>query len=94
MPEIFRLLPTSRFKRDVEEVYRHHPAILQQLESLKVILTHDPYNRSRRHDIQKLRDVPNGEGQYRIRSGRYRLRYDVSGSDIVLYSFKHRKEAY
>jgi mRNA-degrading endonuclease RelE of RelBE toxin-antitoxin system len=94
MPEIFRLLPTSRFKRDVEAIYKHHPASLRQLESIKVILTLDPYNRSRRYDIKKLRDVPHGEGQYRIRTGKYRLRYDVNGNDVVLYSFKHRKEAY
>ncbi|MBI3961397.1 MAG: type II toxin-antitoxin system RelE/ParE family toxin [Deinococcus sp.] len=35
-----------------------------------------------------------GAAQWRIRAGDYRLRYDIVGSDVVLYSFRHRKEAY
>ena len=40
------------------------------------------------------RDVPSGEGQYRIRIGDYRIRYDIIGTEVILYSFKHRKAAY
>ncbi len=94
MPEVFRLLPSSRFKRDFEEIYKRNAAIVRQIEPIKIILSHDPYNRSRRYDIKKLKDVSQGEGQYRIRSGKYRLRYDITGDDVVLYSFKYRKEAY
>ncbi len=94
MPEVFRLLPSSRFKRDFEEIYKQSPAIVRQLEPIKIILSHDPYNRSRRYDIKKLKDVAQGEGQYRIRSGKYRLRYDIIGDDVILYSFNHRKEAW
>jgi mRNA-degrading endonuclease RelE of RelBE toxin-antitoxin system len=35
-----------------------------------------------------------GEGQWRIRWREYRLRYDIFGSEVVLHSFRHRKEAY
>jgi len=94
MPEVFRLLPSTRFKRDFEEIYERNRAIARQIETVKIILLHDPYNRSHRYDIKKLKDVLQGEGQYRIRSGKYRLRYDIIGDDVVLYSFKHRKEAY
>ena len=94
MPEVFRLLPSTRFKRDFEEVFKRNRDILRKIEPLKIILVHDPYNRSRRYDIKKLKDVAAGEGQYRIRSGKYRLRYDVIGTDVILYSFKHRREAY
>lgn len=94
MAQAFRLLPTTRFKRDFEEVYRRDRAIVQRIDILRVILAHDPYNRTRRYDIKKSKDVPPGEGEYRIRVGKYRLRYDVIGSDVLLYSFKHRKEAY
>jgi len=94
MPEIFRLLPSTRFKRDFEEVYNGNPAIIIKIEPLKLILRHDPYNRSRSYNIKKLKGVPPGEDQYRIRSGKYRLRYDIIGDDVILYSFKHRKEAY
>jgi mRNA-degrading endonuclease RelE of RelBE toxin-antitoxin system len=34
-------------------------------------------NRNRRHQIKKLEGVPPGDGQYRPRSGRWRLRYDI-----------------
>ena len=94
MPQVFRLLPSTRFKRDFEEIYKRNRTIIRKLEPLQSILLHDPYNRSRRYDIKKLKDVPSGEGQYRIRSGKYRLRYDIDGNDVILYSFKHRKEAY
>ena len=39
-------------------------------------------------------NVEPGGGQWRIRSGIYRLRYDVVGRDVVLYSVNHRREAY
>jgi mRNA-degrading endonuclease RelE of RelBE toxin-antitoxin system len=94
MTPVYRLLPTSGFRRDFEEVYKRNPGITRQIDSLKLILSHDPFNRSGRYDVKKLKDIPRGEGQYRIRSGKYRLRYDVEGNDVILYSFKHRKEAY
>ncbi|MFI5252677.1 MAG: type II toxin-antitoxin system RelE/ParE family toxin [Bacteroidota bacterium] len=94
MPQVFRLLPTTRFQRDFEEILKGNPSIIRKLEPVKNILIHDPYNRSRRYDIKKLKDVAVGEGQWRIRSGKYRLRYDIIGTDVILYSFKHRKEAY
>lgn len=94
MPHIFRLLPSSRFKRDFESILKGNPSLIRTLEPLTVTLLHDPCNRSRRYDIKKLKGVPIGEGQWRIRSGKYRLRYDIVGEDVILYSFKHRKEAY
>jgi addiction module RelE/StbE family toxin len=94
MLQVFRLLPSTRFKRDFEDVFTQQRDIIRKIETLKVILVHDPYNRTRRYDIKKLKGVSVGEGQYRIRSGKYRLRYDIIGSDVILYSFKHRREAY
>ena len=94
MPQFFRLLPSTRFKRDLEGILKQNPALLRVLEPLKAILLLDPSNRTGRYDIKKLRDVPVGEGQWRIRAGKYRLRYDIVGIDVILYSFKHRKEAY
>jgi mRNA-degrading endonuclease RelE of RelBE toxin-antitoxin system len=64
------------------------------MEELLAILRRDPHNRSGQHPIKKLTGCKAGEGQWRIRWKEYRLRYDILGSDVVLYSFRHRKEAY
>ena len=32
--------------------------------------------------------------QWRVRVGDYRVRYDIAGNDVVLYSFRHRREVY
>jgi mRNA-degrading endonuclease RelE of RelBE toxin-antitoxin system len=54
----------------------------------------DPYDRTRQHAIKKLNDVRPGEGQWRIRHGDYRLRYDIMGQDVVLHSIQPRSKAY
>lgn len=64
------------------------------MKELVDILRRDPYNRNGQHPIKKLTGYKAGEGQWRIRWKEYRLRYDILGSDVVLYSFRHRKEAY
>lgn len=63
-------------------------------KTLMAILTEDPHNRSGRHQIKKLAGLKAGEGQWRIRWRDYRLRYDIFGQEVVLHSFRHRKEAY
>ncbi len=35
-----------------------------------------------------------GVGQWRLRVGDYRVRYDVVGKDVVLYRVRDRKEVY
>jgi mRNA-degrading endonuclease RelE of RelBE toxin-antitoxin system len=35
-----------------------------------------------------------GVGQWRLEVWPYRIRYDVEGSDVVLYRVRHRKEIY
>ncbi|PYV40050.1 MAG: hypothetical protein DMG06_21460 [Acidobacteria bacterium] len=58
-------------------------------------LQSDPYNRSRRHAIKKLEGVKPGEGQYRLRLGRWRFRYDIFGQEVVLhYCGLRREETY
>jgi mRNA-degrading endonuclease RelE of RelBE toxin-antitoxin system len=41
-----------------------------------------------------LVDVPAGEGQFRVRVGDYRLRYDVVGDDVILHSMRPRSSSY
>ncbi len=94
MAKTFRVLATPGYQRDVRNATKRHAALLSTIARLHAILSEDPYNASRRHDIKKLAGVKMGEGQWRIRAGVYRLRYDISDNDVVLYSFRQRKEAY
>jgi len=94
MPSNFRIHITSHFKRDAQRVITQNPELGIALEQVKSILTQDPYNKTRRFDIKKLKNIEAGKGQWRIRVGKYRLRYDILDKDIILYSFCHRKEAY
>lgn len=58
------------------------------------LLETDPFNLEDRANIRKLVDVPAGEGQFRIRLGDYRLRYDVVGDEVVLHSMRPRGKSY
>jgi mRNA-degrading endonuclease RelE of RelBE toxin-antitoxin system len=94
VPYGYRILPTTRFKKEFEAILEGFPGLARRTQPLWNILSRDPYNRSRQYNIKKLKDVPAGKGQFRIRTGRYRLRYDIAGNDVILYSFRHRKDAY
>ena len=55
------------------------------------ILAEDPHNRGGQYPIKKLVGLPSDGGQWRIRWREYRLRYDISGAEVVMHSFRHRK---
>ena len=94
MPALFRVLTTPPYERDAQKAARRNPHLIEFIKETIANLRDDPMNLSRRYDIKKLRNVARGEGQWRIRSGDYRMRYDIIGNDVVLYSFRHRKDAY
>jgi mRNA-degrading endonuclease RelE of RelBE toxin-antitoxin system len=74
----FDVRTTPRFDRLLKKLASRHPHDAGQAFSHALaILAADPYNRSRRHPIKKLEGVPAGEGQYRLRLGRWRFRYDI-----------------
>lgn len=58
------------------------------------MLEADPFNLEGRANIRKLADVPAGEGQFRLRIGDYRLRYDVVGDEVILHSMRPRGTSY
>jgi len=94
MGGLFRILVTSHCEREVRDLLSSNPELTVSFEKLKTILQKDPLNTTRQFPIKKLKGVKPGQGRWRIRTGSYRLRYDVFGKDVVLYSFRHRKESY
>jgi mRNA-degrading endonuclease RelE of RelBE toxin-antitoxin system len=94
MPAAYRVVSTSRFARDYKALVKRSPQVISFVEAMVGALRQDPYNRSGHHNIKKLRGVERGEGQWRIAVGDYRIRYDIFGREVVLYSCKLRREAY
>lgn len=90
----YRVLSTSRFERDYKTLAKRSLQVISLVEAMVRILQQDPYNRSGRYGIKKLKGVKKGEGQWRIALGNYRLRYDIFKQDVVLYSCRLRREAY
>ena len=90
----FQVLTTPSFERDFRRTARGNQQLVNALEELVAILGEDPHNRRGQHPIKKLGGVKPGEGQWRIRWREYRLRYDIFGNEVVMHSFRHRKEAY
>jgi len=90
----FRVLTTSAFQREFRKLSQRDAKLLAALEELIAILSEDPYGRTGRHPIKKLEGLKPGEVQWRIRWREYRLRYDIFGNEVLLHSFRHRKEAY
>jgi mRNA-degrading endonuclease RelE of RelBE toxin-antitoxin system len=88
----FRVITTSRFERELKKLAAHHPGLAELFRRVIEILRADPYNRSRQHPIKKLAAVPADEGQYRIRSGRFRFRYDIDGQAVYLKACSLRRE--
>ena len=88
----FEVKTTSHFDRQLKKLAPKHPGLIEWFEEAIKVLSADPYNKSRRHSIKKLEGVSAGEGQYRLRSGRFRFRYDVEGPEVVLHYCGLRRE--
>ena len=88
----FSVRTTPHFDRLAKRLTKRHPEFVDHLSTILVILESDPHNQSRSHAIRKLTGVSPGEGQYRLRSGRWRFRYDIYGQDVVLHYCGLRRE--
>ena len=84
MAERFSVRTTPRFDRLARALRQRNKEFTVRYRHV-AILTDEPYNRSRTHQMKKLVDVKPGEGQWRLRLGRWRFRYDIEGSEVVLY---------
>ena len=91
----FTIAAASRFERKFWKLAKRHEDLFETHERAISILKIDPYNRSRSHPIKKLTDVSHGNGQYRIRIGRWRFRYDIEGQTVRLkYCGLRREDIY
>ncbi len=92
MNAAYLVITTNRFERELKKLAAQHPALSGHYRRIIDILQADPYNRSQQHPIKKLTAVPAAEGQYRIRAGRFRFRYDIAGQTVYLKACSLRRE--
>ena len=91
----FTIRATSRFTRLFRSLSRQHRELTGHYAEVLAVLRDDPYNLSRTHPIKKLTNLKQGDGQYRIRVGRFRFRYDIYGQEVVLqYCGLRREDTY
>lgn len=88
----FNIFLISRFERDFKKIQNKDNKIINTFGSILEILKIDPFNKTKKHNIKKLAGLKEGEGQWRIRLGSYRIRYDIIKSDILLYSISAGQE--
>ncbi len=94
MPRRYRVIVLPGLEREVRRLRKRLPHVHERLLEAVELLETDPFNLEGRANIRKLVDVPAGEGQFRMRLGDYRLRYDVIGDEVILHSMQPRGKAY
>jgi len=88
----FSVQTTTAFDREFRKLAKQHPDLIHHYARAITTLANDPYNRSREDDIKKLEGVAPGEGQYRLRLGRFRFRFDIAGRVVTLAACSLRRE--
>jgi mRNA-degrading endonuclease RelE of RelBE toxin-antitoxin system len=88
----FKVSAPPSFGRTLESLAKRHPELVELYSQALSLLSEDPYNVSRAHAIKKLHGVPAGEGQYRLRLRRFRIRYDIVAREVVLLDVSLRRE--
>jgi mRNA-degrading endonuclease RelE of RelBE toxin-antitoxin system len=91
----YSVVTTAHFDRLLKKLAPKHPDLVERFEEAIGILSLDPHNKSHKYPIKKLKEVAAAEGQYRLRSGRFRFRYDVAGREVaLLYCGLRREDTY
>ncbi len=88
----YRVLITPAFERLYRKLEKQHSELSAIFAQALAILASDPHNRTRKFGIRKLINVKPGEGQFRLRLGRWRFRYDISERDVGLHYCGLRRE--
>ena len=95
MTPLFSVRATPHYDRLARRLLNTHPEFDTMENRARQVLETDPYNRSRANPIKKLKDISQGEGQYRLSLGRWRFRYDIYGREVILhYCGLRREETY
>ncbi len=89
-PFSVRTIPA--FERGFAKLASKHEDIRGLLVEAKGILETDPCNRTRAHNIKKLTNVAQGDGQYPLRLARWRFRYDIYENVVLLTDCSLRRE--
>ena len=87
MPARYCVIATRSFERDFEALLL---SVRKEVSAALALLEQNPFGPPSK--IKKLR--LRGPGQWRLCVGAYRVRYDVSDREVVLYRVRHRKEVY
>ena len=92
MTPLFSVQTTPAFERWFKKLAAQHSELVAIYADVLKILETDPYNRTRAHPIKKLTAVKQGDGQYRLRSARWRFRYDIYEHVVLLVDCSLRSE--
>ena len=89
----FSVVTVPQFDRLLRRLSQRHPELPGLCAAALEILGADPLNLTRQHNIKKLTGIRAGEsGQYRLALRRFRFRYDIEGSTVILYYCGLRRE--
>ena len=91
----FSVRVSSRCQPVLARLNEQHPDFPAFYRRAVEILEQDPANVRRQHNILKLRDTARGDGQWRLRLGRFRFRYDIYEREVLLlYCGLRREDTY
>jgi len=94
MTPAFTVEISPHFERLARRLRRQHSEFTALFREAIAILATDPYNHSRRHSIKKLTSTQE-DGQWRLRIGRFRFRYDINDQTVELkYCGLRREDTY
>ena len=88
----FSVGATPHYDRLARRLIAQHPEFDALENRARQILETDPTNRMRQHHIKKLEAVAVGDGQWRLSLGRFRFRYDIYSSEVMLQHCGFRPE--
>ena len=88
----FSVHVTPHYERLAQKLLKGHKELAGLHQTVREILETDPHNISRKHPIRKLEGVKPGDGQYRLRLGRFRFRYDIIEKEVWLFYCGLRRE--